>query len=353
MKHLIFTITLFIMSTLSVFSVTYTSIAAGTWDKVMPTTILSGDILNVSHTGMTAQVPHFFGNGGGQINVTGGDLTLNPVTGSFFQLTVNVSGGGTLSLGTGSLSISQGTWNVVGGHLDFSGITGSMTFNPTSATGSPASVTVPTVMPIATVSHTNINGNLGNSWAKFIADWSPTPLPIELLSFSAKYDKNTKFVNINWSTATETDNHYFEIQRRGESGEYYSIITLNGAGTSLTQLDYQVTDESPTDGANYYRLVQYDYDGSSSESHIIAVETSPLDVNIYPIPAVSQLYVEHSGDKSQVDFYLFNDIGLSVLVKENTESAFVLPLEEYNQGVYYAEFLIDDKVVREKIVIVK
>lgn len=351
MKKGVYTIIILIAALLKCFSVSYTSTGPGTWDKVMPATILAGDVLNVSHTGMTASVPHNFGFGGGQINVTGGDLTLNPVTGSFFQLTVNVSGGGTLSLGSGSFSIAQGTWNVVGGHLDFSGITGSMTFNPTSATGSPASVTVPTVMPIATISHTNVNGKGGNTWAKFVADWSPTPLPIELLSFSAKYDEGSGFINLDWSTATEINNHSFEIQKRNELGEYVSILTVNGAGTSLSRLDYKATDESPNEGVNYYRLVQYDYDGSSSKSHIVAVETSLLEVKVYPNPVNDMLYIEHNGDKESVKFSFYDAKGTTMVVQKDTESAFVISVENYSAGIYFVELIMGDKVVREKVVI--
>lgn len=47
--------------------------------------------------------------------------------------------------------------------------------------------------------------------ANFVSSCGNAPLPIELLYFSAKQDENSE-VNIEWATASETDNDYFVVE---------------------------------------------------------------------------------------------------------------------------------------------
>ncbi|WP_304067009.1 T9SS type A sorting domain-containing protein [Pedobacter glucosidilyticus] len=116
----------------------------------------------------------------------------------------------------------------------------------------------------------------------------PTTLPISLTSFTAKaVDKN---ILLNWTTASEENNDYFEIQHSANGKSFTTIGKLNGAGTSKVVKDYSFTDENPFAGTNYYKLIQHDFDGKTSEfitsasskiaaSQLSAYATS-TDVNI-------------------------------------------------------------------------
>ncbi|UXE67442.1 MAG: T9SS type A sorting domain-containing protein [Chryseotalea sp. WA131a] len=110
------------------------------------------------------------------------------------------------------------------------------------------------------------------------------PLPIELLEFKAKLGKEG--VEISWITATEINNDFFTIEKSNSGFDFYSIAVTPGAGTSTQQLKYSVTDISPFQGINYYRLKQTDYDGKFDYSRVISVvvESSLPTNSIYPNP---------------------------------------------------------------------
>jgi hypothetical protein len=97
-------------------------------------------------------------------------------------------------------------------------------------------------------------------------------LPIELAHFSAKLTGS--IVNINWHTLTETNNAYFSILRSNDGVNFAELKQVNGAGNSSSLLKYQVVDETPLSGINYYQLKQTDYDGKTSFSKIEAVAIS-------------------------------------------------------------------------------
>ncbi|MBI5661028.1 MAG: choice-of-anchor J domain-containing protein [Ignavibacterium album] len=80
-------------------------------------------------------------------------------------------------------------------------------------------------------------------------------VPVELTSFVASLSGNN--VNLNWSTATETNNQGFEIQR-SNGGEYQAIGYVAGHGTTVEPQSYSFTDQNVGTGKYQYRLKQID-----------------------------------------------------------------------------------------------
>jgi hypothetical protein len=101
------------------------------------------------------------------------------------------------------------------------------------------------------------------------------PLPIELVSFTARVDHSVGGVVLDWVTLTETDNYGFEIERRG-SGESDFAPVLNGFvgghGTTLKSQHYSFTDASVSSGTQWYRLKQIDLDGTIHYIDPVSVE---------------------------------------------------------------------------------
>ena len=78
-------------------------------------------------------------------------------------------------------------------------------------------------------------------------------------------------VKIDWATATESDNDYFEVQRSSNGIEFESIATIPGQGFSVTTTLYQELDTDPLSGLSYYRLKQVDIDGTEQFSHVVPI----------------------------------------------------------------------------------
>jgi len=91
------------------------------------------------------------------------------------------------------------------------------------------------------------------------ASISCTPLPIVLLDFSAECKDN--FTNVSWTTATEINNDYFELEKSYDAINFVSLGTVKGSGNSHQVKEYQYTDYETTDKTVYYRLKQVDFDG--------------------------------------------------------------------------------------------
>ena len=133
---------------------------------------------------------------------------------------------------------------------------------------------------------TDIDGDVRSTTFPYIgADEGLIPLPVELTSFSGDYSNGN--VLLVWSTATETNNQGFEIQRK-TSADYETIGFVNGSGTTTQSQSYSFTDNDVNSGVYSYRLKQMDYDGTFSYSNVIEIEvTSPLQFELsqnYPNP---------------------------------------------------------------------
>ena len=97
-----------------------------------------------------------------------------------------------------------------------------------------------------------------------------TTLPVIWASFEARPMQNA--VDLNWTTASETNNDRFLVERSGNGADFEAIGTVDAIGNSLSAQKYDFSDRNPLDGTNFYRIVQVDVDGSSSESEVAQVQ---------------------------------------------------------------------------------
>ncbi len=123
--------------------------------------------------------------------------------------------------------------------------------------------------------------------ATYTIKWIGT-LPVKMLYFEAEKLGETQSL-LKWATASEIDNDHFEIERSADAQTWEKIGQQKGAGTTDIQTNYSMTDESPLQGVNYYRLKQVDVDGNFTYSNIAQVTFSGSEVqsttlNVYPNP---------------------------------------------------------------------
>ncbi len=124
----------------------------------------------------------------------------------------------------------------------------------------------------------NSDGTLLESWNEVSstsytytpASDNTNPLPVELVVFRLDRDKDA--VNIQWVTASEVNNSHFDLQRSVDGVAFLTVTTVAGAGNSNELIDYHFTDYPGHNGVVYYRLKQYDYDGTSTAGPVKAVD---------------------------------------------------------------------------------
>ncbi len=133
------------------------------------------------------------------------------------------------------------------------------------------------------------------------ASISCTPLPIVLLDFSAECKDN--FTKVSWTTATEINNDYFELEKSDDAINFVSLGTIKGGGNSHQMKEYQYTDYESSNKTVYYRLKQIDFDGQTEVFDII-----PASCSVNPSFEVNQL--------------LFNDnqLNFNITTSQNQEA---------------------------------
>jgi hypothetical protein len=174
-------------------------------------------------------------------------------------------------------------------------------------------------------------------------------LPIELLSFTAEADGNN--VDLKWSTATETKNHFFTIEKSRDAISFVPFQQVDSKalnGNSTSPLNYKTVDTNPFDGMNYYRLKQTDYNGNYKYFNIVSVSVKHkgnVVFNLYPNPndAKNSTTLEISGmeDNSSVSISMFDLLGKEVFSKTHTTSGTgsnlisINPINKLSAGVYF------------------
>ena len=125
-----------------------------------------------------------------------------------------------------------------------------------------------------------------NTFSPFAVEDDDMPLPVELLSFTAK--QRERHVDLEWVTAIEINNHYFEVERAADGEHFSPILRQEGAGNSSWEIRYTDIDPDPLPGWSYYRLKQVDFDGTVHYSQLEPVyyraPSQNMDFNLFPNP---------------------------------------------------------------------
>lgn len=183
-------------------------------------------------------------------------------------------------------------------------------------------------------------------------------LPVELLSFEVERTSISQ-VNLTWSTATETNNKGFEIQRLFENQTNFETIGwVAGKGTTLTTSFYTTTDENGYEGKTYYRLKQIDFDGTFTYSDIRSVDglaNTSGGIDIYPNPTNDELNIRIKGSTGTAQVQVFNSQGASIYQKQaiiNQSGLTTLyNLKALAKGVYVVQLTtIEGEVYTQKFI---
>ncbi|NLF44392.1 MAG: hypothetical protein GX587_17005, partial [Bacteroidales bacterium] len=103
------------------------------------------------------------------------------------------------------------------------------------------------------------------------------PLPVELISFKAVHKEG--FNLITWSTASETNNKGFTIEKSNDGHFFFPLAFIQGAGSTSNQENYSYLDKSieGTEEGFYYRLIQTDWDGAQTTFPPVYLSAIPLN----------------------------------------------------------------------------
>ena len=171
--------------------------------------------------------------------------------------------------------------------------------------------------------------------------------PVELADFTA--DKKEGNVMLHWSTVTETNNEYFEIERSVDGQRFEAITQVPGAVNSIDFVHYEYLDkEVPTTRKVYYRLKQVDTDGEFAYSKIVSVEneaSNPVTIAPNPVSADSKLYFSTELEEDVVlDIFNMDGKLVSSTILMAGHLEYELPREGLQAGIYFAKMQLGNEV---------
>ncbi|WP_304065245.1 FG-GAP-like repeat-containing protein [Pedobacter glucosidilyticus] len=178
------------------------------------------------------------------------------------------------------------------------------------------------------------------------------PLPVSLISYQAKLQTNGT-VQLNWLTAQETNNSYFEILKSTDGKNFSSIAKVTGAGNSTQQTQYDYTDTRPASGSNYYQLIQYDDNGKQTDLGVRAVNVTfgSKELTVYPNPAISLINLSFEADVYQklevID--LTGKILMSQTI-DKQENSISLDISKLGSGIYNIRLSGEGKLITKQMI---
>ncbi len=198
-----------------------------------------------------------------------------------------------------------------------------------------------------------------------LGEQAPTALPVELINFTVKLDVNARAI-LNWQTASEIDNDYFEIQKSVDGTDYLAIGQIDGNGNSADLISYQFIDRSPYIGLSYYRLKQVDFDGAFEFSPVISVKN---DGNYANNQSLKAMVVPNPSSQSELTFVLKsqyagtpiqyrivdiqgNVAGSQVVATESNEETVSVKIDrELSPGLYFIFITQGNQTISKKVII--
>jgi hypothetical protein len=245
----------------------------------------SGTIVSPAHVKRTWDISKTTANGGSGINFVfkwnSGETSAGFASASLFHY-------------NGSIWQKQtGTTSLVGNQLTYTGYTGS--FSPFT-----------------------------------VADQSAT-LPLTWGGFTVRKQNNQ--VLLNWQTYQEQNTKEFAVQHSINGNDWNQIGTVAAAGNSTTLSSYQFIHATPAQYMNYYRIAEYDIDGSVNYSKIVSLLFDKnTNMTIMSNPVTTGLLQLSLNTAAAIT--LVNDKGQVLLKRHLNEGIQTINVSSFAKGVY-------------------
>ncbi len=174
---------------------------------------------------------------------------------------------------------------------------------------------------------------MGGASQPYFALFTDRTLPVKLSLFSANV--NQRNVTLNWSTASETNNSGFGVQRLTSDGSWKEVAFVKGHGTTSMPVNYSYEDKNLTTGTYSYRLKQVDYNGNYEYFNL----NSSIEIGTPQKYSISQNYPNPFNPTTKIyfDVPIASSVKISVYDVSGREVK-VLVNEKYRPGNYETVF---------------
>lgn len=203
---------------------------------------------------------------------------------------------------------------------------------------------------IITPSAEHVNWNAGSSrWEVtfpvdgfsgfFITGNNGAPLPIQLVSFTAKAQGSRNLLN--WETAFEPEGTTYEVTRSTDGRNFENLGIV-----SVKKKAYEFYDEKPIWGINYYRINIVASSGKKIFSNIAIVRTEEAgSVSVWPTPVNHILNISCNNERLIGSTIQIVDIQGRSFSTIQLSSENKIDVSQWQSGIYILKFE-DGKVMK-------
>ena len=180
------------------------------------------------------------------------------------------------------------------------------------------------------------------------------PFPINLLNLKATLLPNQKGL-IEWTTSSEMNNDYFEVEKMESFNRFNVIGKAKGAGNSTQINNYSLIDNNVKIGTNYYRLKQIDFNGAFTYSDIVSLyKDNERIVLMYPNPSTTSVTINISevSSISPAEITFINALGqevskITTIMNDNNINVSNLASGTYTVAINMKKKISYHKLVKE------
>ncbi|MBK9453941.1 MAG: T9SS type A sorting domain-containing protein [Bacteroidetes bacterium] len=194
------------------------------------------------------------------------------------------------------------------------------------------------------------------AWIAFLQ--SPCLLPVTYLrplEGNAENDRNV----LTWTTATEINSAYFDIERTADlSEEFVSIGSVNAIGSQESPASYRYFDMNPGRGKHWYRLKQVDANGQYLHSNVVELTNANGIENaleVWPNPAADQLHIRVNAINAN-GLQLSDALGRLVWQPStefnNTIFETSVDIQDLPQGNYFLQLRTANGIMTKKVSVI-
>jgi hypothetical protein len=180
------------------------------------------------------------------------------------------------------------------------------------------------------------------------------PLPVELISFAAKYVNEQ--VELSWATAMERASANFTVERSQDGRQFEAVSVVPAAGQSSTTRSYSSVDRTPRAGISYYRLKATDTDGTFSYSNVAVVQAGKGTQALAVYGNLSSLNVDLRSPGTCRAIRVLDSMGRVVYTEQLSSEASgtfsrTIPLRTSVAGIYIVQAMTSTGMMSEKILL--
>ncbi len=189
-----------------------------------------------------------------------------------------------------------------------------------------------------------------NNWEFGVGgDQSVNPLPVKFIKTTATEIDNGQ-INIDWETAFEINNSYFEIEKLDDYKNWIVLGKVSGNGNNQKISKYRFIDNTGlTKDFTYYRIKQVDYDGTTTYSNSFGIQTqvSPITIYLFPIPLQNLLHIKCMEENERVENVSILDMSGKTLIIENLNNE--INLSNLTSGIYTIQVVTNKRSYYQKV----